>query len=81
MNLPVSDDFTPEQIAQFPPGPDGKPQVPTTLRRPETITERLQAMQQLGLGQVVSAAGRKASGQEPPHMQAKADGSSTVAES
>jgi hypothetical protein len=43
--------------------------VPNVGNPPEganTITERLLAEQQLGLGMQVSAAGRKASGQEPP---------------
>jgi hypothetical protein len=35
----------------------------------KTITERLMAEQQLGLGMQVSAAGRKSSGQEPPQQK------------
>lgn len=55
------------------------------LRLPVTVTERLQAQAMLGLGQTVSPAGRKASGQSPPQMEEKSDGEggsrSTVSES
>lgn len=54
---------------------------PMELREPRTVTERLIAMQQLGLGQTVSPAGRKASGQESPEMVQRPDGSSTITES
>jgi hypothetical protein len=50
-------------------------------RIPITVTERLIAQQKLGIGQQVSPAGRKASGQEPPHTIQRSDGSTTVAES
>lgn len=39
-------------------------------RVPSTITERLIAQQQLGLGMTENPAGRKASGQAPPHQEA-----------
>ena len=51
------------------------------IRQPVTITERLQAQQLLGIGQLVSPAGRKASGQAPPQMEQKGDGRTTVTES
>jgi hypothetical protein len=38
-------------------------------RVPLTVTERLIAQQQLGIGMTASPAGRKASGQEPPHQE------------
>lgn len=47
---------------------------PLVIRDPITITERLQAQMQLGIGQTVSSAGRKASGQEPPKAEEKSDG-------
>ncbi len=75
-------DLDAEQIAQLPPDPQtGQPQVPLEIRRPVTITERLIAQSQLGIGQTVSPAGRKASGQEPPELKQKSDGSTTVTES
>ncbi len=40
------------------------------VRVPETVTERLIAQMQLGIGMNVSPAGRKASGEEPPHQEA-----------
>jgi hypothetical protein len=51
------------------------------LRVPVTVTERLQAQAQMGIGQTVSPAGRKASGQEPPQQEEKSDGRSTITES
>ncbi len=51
------------------------------IRAPVTITERMQAQQLLGIGQLVSPAGRKASGQQPPKMEQKSDGLTTVNES
>jgi len=54
------------------------------LRVPVTVTERLQAQAQLGIGQTVNPAGRKASGQEPPQQETKNDepgGRQTVTES
>jgi len=54
------------------------------LRIPTTITERLQAQQLLGIGQTVSPAGRKASGQAPPQQETKQDepgGRPTITES
>jgi len=61
-------------------------QVPVTeIRVPQTITERLIAQAQLGIGMSVSPAGRKASGEEPPKMETKSDSSgaprSTITES
>jgi hypothetical protein len=52
-----------------------------TYRVPATITERLIAQQQLGIGMSVNPAGRKASGQEPPAAEQKSDGSTTITES
>lgn len=51
------------------------------FRKPLTITERLIAQQQLGLGQTASNSGRKASGQAPPNLVQKPDGSTTITES
>lgn len=51
------------------------------LRTPLTVTERLIAQQQLGIGMTESPAGRKASGQAPPQMEQKSDGRTTVSES
>jgi len=46
------------------------------VRVPQTVTERLIAQQQLGIGMTANPAGRKASGQEPPHVEGgKTDGS------
>jgi len=54
---------------------------PMVMRFPRTISERLMAMQQLGLGQNANPAGRKASGQEAPHIQQGSDGNPTISES
>lgn len=57
---------------------------PLEIRIPNTITERLQAQQMLGIGQTENPAGRKASGQAPPKMETKNDqpgGRPTVTES
>lgn len=51
------------------------------IRVPQTVTERLIAQQQLGIGLTESPAGRKASGQAPPQMEQKSDGRTTVTES
>ncbi len=51
------------------------------IRVPSTITERLMAQSQLGLGMTNSPAGRKASGQEAPHMEKKGDGRQVMSES
>jgi hypothetical protein len=51
------------------------------LRVPVTVTERLQAQAMMGIGQTVSPAGRKATGQEPPQQETKIDGRSTITES
>jgi hypothetical protein len=50
-------------------------------RIPRTIPERLRAQQQLGIGQTVSPAGRKASGQQAPQLKSKGDGRPVVSES
>jgi hypothetical protein len=51
------------------------------IRIPTTVTERLQAQTLLGIGQTVSPAGRKASGQSPPEQEQKSDGRTTITES
>jgi hypothetical protein len=54
------------------------------LRIPTTVTERLAAQALLGLGQTISPAGRKASGQAPPKQETKNDqpgGRTTITES
>jgi hypothetical protein len=54
------------------------------IRIPNTITERLQAQQLLGIGQTENPAGRKASGQAPPKAETKHDqpgGRQTITES
>jgi len=51
------------------------------IRQPVTVTERLIAQAQLGIGMQANAAGRKASGQNPPQMEQKGDGRTTVTES
>jgi hypothetical protein len=54
------------------------------IRIPNTITERLQAQQLLGIGQTENPAGRKASGQAPPKQETKGDqpgGRTTITES
>ncbi len=51
------------------------------IRIPTTVTERLQAQALLGIGQTVSPAGRKASGQAPPKQEEKSDGRTTITES
>ena len=43
------------------------------VRVPITVIERLIAQQQLGIGQTVSASGRKSSGQESPKLESKSD--------
>jgi hypothetical protein len=55
---------------------------PMEIRVPTNITERLLAQQQMGIGQVASPAGRKASGEAPPHLEEKDGGArTTVSES
>jgi len=51
------------------------------MRVPETITERLMAQMSMGLGQGESGGGRKPSGQEPPDLEQKSDGRTTITES
>lgn len=43
------------------------------IRIPTTIVERLQAQQQLGIGMVANAQGRKATNEEPAHTETKGD--------
>jgi hypothetical protein len=54
---------------------------PLEWRIPRTISERLIAQQQLGLGQQANPAGRKATAQQPPQLKQRTDGSTTVTES
>lgn len=51
------------------------------VRVPETVTERLIAQQQMGIGMSENPAGRKASGQTAPHSETKGDGRPVVSES
>ena len=54
------------------------------IRIPNTITERLQCQQLMGIGQTENPAGRKASGQAPPKQETKNDqpgGRTTITES
>ena len=51
------------------------------IRVPTTITDRLMAQAQLGLGMAASPAGRKAEGSAPPHMEEKGDGRQVISES
>lgn len=44
------------------------------IRTPMTVTERLIAQQQMGIGMTENPAGRKASGQEAPQAEEKSDG-------
>jgi len=60
----------PETQRTFIMGPDGRL---LEVRAPVTILERLMSQQALGVGQVVNSAGRKASGQESPHIENKQD--------
>lgn len=66
-----------------PANPDAAP--PMEVRKPRNVMERLLAQQQLGLGQNDNPAGRKATGQEMPHVEQKSDGQggqrTTIAES
>jgi hypothetical protein len=71
-----------EDPASLPINPEtGQPQLPMEVRIPQTVTERLMAQAQLGIGQSVSPVGRKASGQQPPQLKQRPDGSTTVTES
>lgn len=67
---------TPPQILV----PDPTTGIPT-LKVPQTIPERLMAQRLMGIGAVVSPAGRKASGQQPPRAERKGDGRAVVSES
>lgn len=51
------------------------------MRVPLTVTERLIAANQMGLGMSESPAGRKSSGQQNPKLEQKSDGRTTVTES
>jgi hypothetical protein len=53
-------------------------QLVPAMKVPTTITEKLVAQQQLGIGMTVSPAGRKASGEAPPKMESKDGGSRTT---
>ena len=44
------------------------------IRIPMTVTERLIAQQMMGIGMTENPAGRKASGQQAPKQETKADG-------
>jgi len=66
----------PEQASNLPPNAEV-----VEWRIPETVTERLIAQRKLQIGQQVSPAGRKASGQEMPFIEQRKDGSTTVTES
>jgi hypothetical protein len=59
----------------------GQIQLPLEPRRPKTITERLIAQAQLGIGQTVSPAGRKATGQQAPEMKQRSSGETFISES
>lgn len=48
------------------------------IRIPETVTERLIAQQQMGIGMTENPAGRKASGQAPPKAESKDGGERTT---
>lgn len=54
---------------------------PMEIRVPETITERLKAQQEMGIGMSVNPAGRKASGQAPPSQATGNGGAPIVRES
>ena len=75
MLLPTRD---PKQIKA---AVDARQPPPMEVRIPDTIPERLMAQQQLGIGQSVNPAGRKATGQESPQMKQRSDGSTAVSES
>lgn len=63
-------------------GPGGIPvPPPMEVRIPETITERLMAQQQLGIGQTQNPAGRKATGQEAPSAAVGSGGMPIIRES
>lgn len=51
------------------------------VRQPLTVTERLIAAQQMGLGLSENPAGRKSSGADSPKIERKSDGRTTVTES
>ena len=72
--IPLPDENQPADLA-----PGVLPSM--VLRFPRTVTERLMAMQQLGLGQEANPAGRKASGQAPPSIEQNANGNPTITES
>lgn len=86
MMLPTQAPVAPEDMAMIAMGQvPGKTVDPLSgqvmeLRKPITITERLQAQQMLGLGMNESPVGRKASGQSSPgvEVQNNADGSKRI---
>ena len=69
-------------MAQGQPSPTGQPPryilgpqgEVLEMRTPQTVTERLQAQQLLGIGMTENPAGRKASGQAPPKQESVSDG-------
>lgn len=84
LNIPNVGDYPPVPLppVNWKPDPNDPTRMPVMVpRQPITIIERLMAQQQLGIGQTVSPAGRKASGSAPPALVARPDGSSTVTES
>lgn len=52
---------------------DPQTQMTMEVRVPTTITERLIAQSTLGIGMTQNPAGRKATGQAPPHLEQKTD--------
>jgi len=61
----------PPPAPKYIPGPMGEI---LEIRAPQTVTERLQAQQMLGIGMTTNPAGRKASGEEPPKQETMSDG-------
>lgn len=91
--LPPLEPIDPQVLAQIALQPGGAQQLAAKytldpvsgqlleIRVPQTVTERLIAQQQLGIGMAQNPAGRKASGQSSPKMEQKGDGRTTVTES
>jgi hypothetical protein len=77
----LTTDPTTGQQVQGPPAPPQKYTIDPAsgqileLRVPQTITERLMAQQQMGIGMTENPAGRKASGQSMPQQETKTDSS------
>lgn len=81
--IPVNPELLPEIAAGLVPGQQIDPNNPNQvleLRRPVTITERLQAQALMGLGMNQSPVGQKASGQTSPgvEVQKNPDGSQRI---